>query len=143
MASCRLFHKIGYGCCSSSTKGLFMKFEVAQQDMNYSYFGGATGVLVSGLVWCIAGGVALLLSNIASMLALFFGGMFIHPLAMLLSRIMNRSNTILATRRFNCIIIAIELYYAILTCFYYLSPQYLLVRIGKKNNKRNYGYKRR
>lgn len=36
-----------------------MKFEEAQQDMNFSYFGGGTGVLVSGLVWCIAGVVAL------------------------------------------------------------------------------------
>ena len=32
-----------------------MKFEDAQKDMNFSYFGGGTGVLVSGLVWCIAG----------------------------------------------------------------------------------------
>jgi hypothetical protein len=37
-----------------------MKFEDAQQNMNLAYFGGGTGVLVSGLVWCIAGFVALL-----------------------------------------------------------------------------------
>ncbi len=51
-----------------------MKFKDAQNDMNFSYFGGGTGVLVSGLVWCIAGIVALLYSNQSSMLALFFGG---------------------------------------------------------------------
>lgn len=68
-----------------------MKFEDAQKDMNFSYFGGGTGVLVSGLVWCIAGSVALLYSNQLSMLTLFFGGMFIHPLATLLSKSLKRS----------------------------------------------------
>ena len=68
-----------------------MKFEDAQQDMSYSYFGGGTGVLISGLVWCIAGLFALLYSYQSSMLALFFGGMFIHPLAMLLSKIFKRT----------------------------------------------------
>jgi len=52
-----------------------VKFEDAQKDMNFSYFGGGTGVLVSGLVWCVAGGVALLYSNQSSMLTLFFAGM--------------------------------------------------------------------
>ncbi|GAA0213731.1 hypothetical protein GCM10009123_21180 [Kangiella japonica] len=68
-----------------------MKFEDAQKDMNCSYFGGATGVLVSGLIWSIAGSIALLYSNQASMLALFLGGMFIHPLAILFSKTLNRS----------------------------------------------------
>lgn len=68
-----------------------MKFEDAQKDMNFSYFGGGTGVLVSGLVWCIAGLVALQFSSQSSMLALFFGGMFIHPLAILLSKILKRT----------------------------------------------------
>jgi hypothetical protein len=67
-----------------------MQFDEAQKDMSFSYFGGGTGVLVSGLVWCIAGFVALLYSNQSSMLTLFFGGMFIHPLAMLLSKILKR-----------------------------------------------------
>jgi hypothetical protein len=67
-----------------------MKFEEAQKNMNFSYFGGGTGVLVSGFIWCIAGGVALLYSNQLSMLTLFFGGMFIHPLAMLFSKALKR-----------------------------------------------------
>ncbi|AEP31765.1 DUF7010 family protein [Brumicola nitratireducens] len=68
-----------------------MIFKDAQQDMNFSYFGGGAGVLVSGLIWCAAGIVALLYSNQASMLTLFFGGMFIHPLAVLLSKTLKRS----------------------------------------------------
>jgi hypothetical protein len=70
-----------------------MKFEDAQKDMNFSYFGGANGVLVSGLVWCIAGSVALLYSTQLSMLVLFFGGMFIHPLAILFSKMLKRSGS--------------------------------------------------
>lgn len=68
-----------------------MKFETAQKDMNYSYFGGATGVFASGLVWCVAGLIALFYSNQTSMLSLFVGGMFIHPLGMLLSKMLKRS----------------------------------------------------
>jgi hypothetical protein len=68
-----------------------MKFEDAQKDMNFSYFGGATGVLASGLIWCVAGLVTLLYSNQSSMLTLFIGGMFIHPIAILLSKLLKRS----------------------------------------------------
>jgi hypothetical protein len=67
-----------------------MKFEDAQKDMNFAYIGGGTGVLVSGLVWCIAGLVGLLHTNQYSMLTLFFGGMFIFPLSMLLAKILKR-----------------------------------------------------
>lgn len=70
-----------------------MEFDSAQKDMNLSYFAGGTGVLVSGLVWCISGMVALLHSSQSSMLVLFLGGMFIHPLAVLLSKSLRRSGT--------------------------------------------------
>jgi hypothetical protein len=59
--------------------------------MNFSYFGGGTGVLVSGIIWCIAGITAMLYSNQSSMLVLFFGGMFIHPLALFFSKVLKRS----------------------------------------------------
>ncbi len=68
-----------------------MRFEAAQQDMNFSYYGGGTGVLVSGIVWCTAGFVALLNSSQSSMLTLFIGGMFIFPMSMLLSKALKRS----------------------------------------------------
>jgi len=58
-----------------------MEFDEAQENMDFSYFGGGTGVLISDLVWCSAGIAALLSSNQLSMLTLFLGGMFIHPLA--------------------------------------------------------------
>jgi hypothetical protein len=67
-----------------------MTFTEAQRDMDYAYFGGATGVLVSGLVWCAAGFIGLLHSTQASMYALFIGGMFIFPLGMLMSKACKR-----------------------------------------------------
>ncbi len=70
--------------------GVFMEFKQAQKDMDLAYFGGATGVVISGLVWCCAGLIAVLYSTKASMLTLFIGGMFIHPLAMLLSKVLKR-----------------------------------------------------
>ncbi|MAE01441.1 DUF7010 family protein [Pseudoalteromonas lipolytica] len=68
-----------------------MTFEDAQKDMNTSYCGGGTGVLASGVIWCLAGIVALQYSYQSSMLALFFGGMFIHPIAIFLSKALKRS----------------------------------------------------
>lgn len=68
-----------------------MNFDLAQKDMITAYFGGGAGVLVSGVIWCLAGITALLYSNQSSMLVLFFGGMLIHPLALLLAKLLKRS----------------------------------------------------
>src|SRR5262245_12373954 len=62
----------------------------AQRDMRHAYFGGATGVLASGLVWIAAGVVALLVSPRAAVLTLFVGGMFIYPLSLLFSKALGR-----------------------------------------------------
>lgn len=68
-----------------------MDFSESQKDMNTAYYGGATGVLISGLVWCIAGAVGIWASNTASIAALFIGGTFIFPLSILLSKTLKRS----------------------------------------------------
>lgn len=59
----------------------------AQNDLSRAYAGGAPGVLVSGLVWLIAGTVWQLHGITAAFAALFFGGMAIHPLGSLIERI--------------------------------------------------------
>lgn len=59
----------------------------AQQDLARAYAGGAPGVLVSGLVWLVAGAVWQLHGTMAAFIALFVGGMAIHPLAVLIERI--------------------------------------------------------
>lgn len=58
----------------------------AQHDLSRAYAGGAPGVLVSGLVWLIAGAVWQLYGTMAAFAALFVGGMAIHPLAVLIER---------------------------------------------------------
>lgn len=59
----------------------------AQRDLSQAYAGGAPGVLVSGLVWLIAGVVWQLHGINAAFAALFIGGMAIHPLAILIERL--------------------------------------------------------
>ncbi len=58
----------------------------AQQDLARAYAGGAPGVLVSGLVWLIAGAVWKFHGTMAAFAALFVGGMAIHPLGVLIER---------------------------------------------------------
>lgn len=70
-----------------------MNIEQAQQDMRFAYANGAPGILVSGLVWLVAGVIAYQVSPKASILALFIGGMLIHPLGMLLSKLMKRPSS--------------------------------------------------
>ena len=68
-----------------------MTLAEAQADMRRGYLLGAPGVLVSGLVWLAAGGVAVLVSDRAAVLALLAGGALIHPLGVLVERALGRS----------------------------------------------------
>lgn len=68
-----------------------MNFSEAQEDMRKSYFGGGPGAFASGLVWVTSGITALISTNQTSVLIFFFGGMLIHPLGILLSKVLNRS----------------------------------------------------
>lgn len=63
----------------------------AQLDMRTAYYGGAPGVLCSGLVWLSAGMVALQLSAVQAVWTLLIGGMFIHPAAVVLNKVLGRS----------------------------------------------------
>ena len=68
-------------------------FDDAQRDMRHAYFGGAPGLLASSLVWLVAGAVALKISPQSGVLALFFGGMAIHPVGMLIAKALGRAGT--------------------------------------------------
>jgi hypothetical protein len=67
-----------------------MLIQQAQADMRHAYFGGATGIITSGIAWLAAALTAYLMGPRGAMAALFIGGMFIHPAAMLLSRLLGR-----------------------------------------------------
>lgn len=58
----------------------------AQRDMRHAYVNGGVGILVSGLVWAIAGLATYYAGLPSGMVTLFFGGMLIHPLSLLLAR---------------------------------------------------------
>lgn len=68
-----------------------MTIAEAQRDMRAGYFGGAPGMLASALVWLAAGLVAVQLSPQRAVVALFVGGVLIHPLGVLLARALGRS----------------------------------------------------
>lgn len=63
----------------------------AQHDMRAAYMDGAPGVLVSGLVWAVASGVATWGAPQHAVWALFVGGALIHPLAVVLARMLGRT----------------------------------------------------
>ena len=67
-----------------------MIIEQAQANMRHAYYGGATGVTTSALAWLAAAITAFLVSPRGAMAALFIGGMFIHPAAILLSKLLGR-----------------------------------------------------
>jgi hypothetical protein len=62
----------------------------AQREMRLAYYGGAPGMLTSATVWLAAGVVAALGSPKRAVWALFIGGMFIHPVSVLLNKVIGR-----------------------------------------------------
>ncbi len=67
-----------------------MTLAQAQRDMRSAYAGGAPGVLASATMWFAAGCVALYSAPQKTVLALFFGGMMIHPLAVVIAKGLGR-----------------------------------------------------
>ena len=62
----------------------------AQRGMRFAYYGGAPGLLVSAAVWGLAGVVAWRTSPDRAIWTLFVGGMFIHPVSLLLAKALGR-----------------------------------------------------
>jgi hypothetical protein len=62
----------------------------AQRDMRYGYCGGAPGMLASALAWLAAGYFALHGTAQQAVLALFVGGMLIHPVGIVFAKILRR-----------------------------------------------------
>jgi hypothetical protein len=63
-----------------------MTLEDYQADLRRSYVGGGPGAVVSGVVWAVAAVVFSQSGLQAGFAALFFGGMVIFPVSMLVSR---------------------------------------------------------
>jgi len=68
-----------------------MNFKEAQEEMRLAYLNGATGIFTSGIIWLIAGITAIYATNQTSIMVFFFGGMLIHPLSVVLDKILGYS----------------------------------------------------
>lgn len=62
----------------------------AQQDMRHGYFSGAPGMFASALVWLAAGVTAARSTPERAIAVLFFGGMAIHPIGVVLAKVLGR-----------------------------------------------------
>ena len=58
--------------------------------MRFAYFAGAPGLSASAIAWLAAGVIALNSSSKNAVFALLVGGMFIHPVAVLLAKVLGR-----------------------------------------------------
>jgi hypothetical protein len=67
--------------------------EQAQADMRFGYSAGGGGVLASALVWLAAGIVALQFGAQKGIGTLLIGGMLIHPVGMVIERLLGRPGT--------------------------------------------------
>ena len=60
----------------------------AQIDLRHGYYSGAAGIFASSLAWFVAAGVAALLSPDRGVWALLIGGMLIHPVGLLICKLL-------------------------------------------------------
>lgn len=65
-----------------------MQISEAQADMRDGYCSGGAGILASALAWSVAAGVALTGSAQHAVLALLIGGMVIHPVGVLICKVL-------------------------------------------------------
>lgn len=67
---------------------MVMTVSEAQVDMRQGYCSGGTGVLASAIAWSVAAGVAVFGSAQNAVWALLVGGMLIHPVAVLICKLL-------------------------------------------------------
>lgn len=78
---------------SGESENIRETFRQAQIDMRNGYANGSVGVIVSGVIWLAAAFTANQFSPQKAIWMLFFGGMFIFPISMLISKLMGLSGT--------------------------------------------------
>lgn len=71
-----------------NTKGSSVNsISTAQADLRKAYADGSLGILASGMVWMTAALISFLVSSQTAIWTLFFGGVLIHPLGLLLAKV--------------------------------------------------------
>ena len=88
----------------------------AQREMRFAYYGGAPGMMTSAAVWLTAGVIARLQSAERAVWALLIGGMLIHPVAVLATRLLGRPGKHSAGNPLGALALATT-FWLILSCF--------------------------
>ena len=68
-------------------------FRLAQTDMRKGYANGSIGIIVSGLIWLISATTSYQYSAKQAVWTLLIGGIFIHPVSLLISKAIGRNGT--------------------------------------------------
>jgi len=87
----------------------------AQHEMRFAYYCGAPGMLTSAIVWLVAGITASLSSPERAVWTLFIGGMFIHPVSVLLTKLIGRPGRHTRGNPFGALALA-STFWLILSC---------------------------
>lgn len=83
-----------------------MTVAAAQCEMRDADYHGAPGMLVSAVVWLVAGVIAKWMSPERAIWALFVGGMLIYPLAVVLTKALGRSGKLSPGNPFTALALA-------------------------------------
>ena len=70
-----------------------MTVDAAQTDMRRGYYSGATGILASAIAWTASAGTAAVHSPERAIWVLLLAGMLIHPVGLLLCRLLGASGS--------------------------------------------------
>lgn len=70
-----------------------MTFTQAQSDLRRGYYSGAAGILASALAWSAAAGTAAMVSPEKAMWVLLVGGALIHPVGLVMCRLLGASGS--------------------------------------------------
>ena len=87
----------------------------AQHEMRFAHYAGAPGMLTSATVWLVAGITASLVSAERAVWTLFIGGMFIHPVSVLLTKVIGRPGSHTRGNPFGALALA-STFWLILSC---------------------------
>jgi hypothetical protein len=71
-------------------KGNNSSIQSAQTDMSRYYIGGSIGVIVSGIVWLLVAIISIKYNTKLAVWSLLIGGMFIHPVGMMICRVVEK-----------------------------------------------------
>jgi len=67
-----------------------VRIDEAQADLRRAYLDAGPGTIISGLAWAVAAGAEARSGIGTGFVVLFFGGMLIYPLSLLISRVLLR-----------------------------------------------------